>query len=120
MCKEAGINRGSLTDLKKGRVKELSASTIKKIANYFDVSIDYLMDNTSSENITKLTPHEIDLITAYRNNSDMQSAVDRLLGINKIRVFRAAQSKDHTPPREDEITKEEFQQLLNAPAVKDL
>lgn len=43
MCKEAGVSRGNLTDLKKGRSKTLSAVTLSKLANYFGVTIDYLM-----------------------------------------------------------------------------
>ncbi|HWP80357.1 MAG TPA: helix-turn-helix transcriptional regulator [Candidatus Acidoferrum sp.] len=43
MCREAGVSRGNITDLKKGRSKTLSAMSLSKIANYFGVSIDYLL-----------------------------------------------------------------------------
>lgn len=42
LCKECKIPRSTLTDYKKGRIKSLSAGTLCKIADYFDVSVDYL------------------------------------------------------------------------------
>lgn len=45
MCKNAGISRAPLSDLKMGRSKTLSSSTTAKIAAYFGVSIDYLLGN---------------------------------------------------------------------------
>ena len=42
LCRDCAISRASLSDYKKGRIKSLSASTLSKIADYFDVSVDYL------------------------------------------------------------------------------
>lgn len=50
MCRESGASRGSLTDLKMGRKKLLNADTLAKIANYFGVSVDYLLGNSSDSN----------------------------------------------------------------------
>lgn len=43
MCKEAGVSRASLSDLKVGRKQTLSADTLSKIARYFNVTVDYLL-----------------------------------------------------------------------------
>lgn len=43
LCTELGISKGLLTDLKAGRKKGISAVTANKIANYFGVSVDYLL-----------------------------------------------------------------------------
>lgn len=43
LCKDLDISRGVLTDLKKGRKKDLYASTAYKIAAYFGVSVGYLL-----------------------------------------------------------------------------
>ncbi|MBQ7767589.1 MAG: helix-turn-helix transcriptional regulator [Oscillospiraceae bacterium] len=43
MCKEAGVSRASLSDLKMGRNQSLSAETLSKIAAHFGVSVDYLL-----------------------------------------------------------------------------
>jgi len=46
MCKEAGVSRASLSDLKVGRKQTLSSLTLDKIANYFDTTVDYLLGRT--------------------------------------------------------------------------
>lgn len=43
LCSDLGISRGILTDLKKGRKKDLYATTAYKIAKYFGVSVGYLL-----------------------------------------------------------------------------
>lgn len=42
LCRDCNIPRSILTDYKKGRLKSLSADTLCKIADYFDVSVGYL------------------------------------------------------------------------------
>ena len=68
MCKEAGVSRSSLTDLKSGRKQKLSVDTLSKIASYFDISVDYLAGYK-----TKKAPAE----TGKRSNdSDILDEVD--------------------------------------------
>lgn len=43
MCRNAGVSRGNLTDLKMGRQFGLSAKNANKIATYFGVSVGYLL-----------------------------------------------------------------------------
>lgn len=62
MCKESGASRASLTDLKMGRKKRLSSDTLSKIANYFDVSVDYLLGNDQKES----APDELSLTANQR------------------------------------------------------
>ncbi len=47
MCKKAGVPRSTLSDYKAGRIKSISTDKLAKIANFFDVSIDYLLGNVS-------------------------------------------------------------------------
>ena len=47
MCKEAGVSRASLSDLKMGRTKMLGADKLNKIAAYFGTSVDQLLGNES-------------------------------------------------------------------------
>ena len=46
MCKELGISRGNLTELKMGRIKTLKTDNLRKIAYYFKVPLDYLVGDT--------------------------------------------------------------------------
>ena len=43
LCSELAISRGTITDLKASRKKDLRATTAWKIANYFGVSVGYLL-----------------------------------------------------------------------------
>lgn len=49
MCRESGASRGSLTDLKKGRIGGLSTETLDKLARYFHVTIDFLLDEDDTK-----------------------------------------------------------------------
>lgn len=42
MCRELKITRSSLSELKQGRAKSLSADKVIKIAKYFGVSAEYI------------------------------------------------------------------------------
>ena len=49
MCKDTGIQPSVLTDLKMGRQKSLNAKNANKIANYFGVSMDFLLDGVEQQ-----------------------------------------------------------------------
>ena len=43
LCREAGVSRASLSDLKMGRKQGLSAETLTRLADWFGVSVDRLL-----------------------------------------------------------------------------
>lgn len=43
MCADLSISKSLMTDLKMGRKKGVNAETAQKIANYFNVSVGYLL-----------------------------------------------------------------------------
>ncbi len=49
MSQDLGLSKNLVTELKKGRKKGVSAETASKIANYFDVSVDYLLGKTEQK-----------------------------------------------------------------------
>lgn len=49
MCRDSGVSRAPLSDLKMGRSKTLSSTTISKIASYFEVPADYFFGNTDKK-----------------------------------------------------------------------
>ena len=51
LCSELGISRGTLSDLKAGRTKKLSADNAQKIADYFSVTTDYLYGREEKEKL---------------------------------------------------------------------
>ena len=57
MCDDLGMSRSTLTELRKGRAKTLKLEKASKIADYFGVSVDYLLGNEPKEK----TPAEADV-----------------------------------------------------------
>lgn len=49
MCSDIGISRGNISDLKMGRIETLSTASLAKIAEYFNVSVDYLLGSEQRE-----------------------------------------------------------------------
>lgn len=48
LCRECGISRAILSDLKMGRKKTASAKTLSKIADHFGVTIEFLLHGEES------------------------------------------------------------------------
>ena len=63
LCTDLRMSKGTLTDLKMGRQKSLSAEKAQKIASYFDVSVGYLL---GEEDIKKEQPTELDGLSEKR------------------------------------------------------
>ena len=74
LARESGIPYTTIDGFYKKGCDNVKLSTLVKIAAYFGVSLDYLINGE----ITTLSAHEKAVISAYRNNPGMQSAVDKL------------------------------------------
>ena len=73
MCKESGVSRGSLGDLANNRIQSLSAATIAKIVEYFNVSADWLNGLTKYRNDKELKEYswkEYDMIEKFPGYGD--------------------------------------------------
>lgn len=74
-AKYLNISQGNLCEWEKGRI-EPSIDFMKKIADYFDVSIDYLVGRTDmfntviQSNIPALTVIEQEVVNCMRNVTD--------------------------------------------------
>ena len=107
VAKELGISSGAVTKWKK-EGSQPNSTTLKKIADYFGVSVEYLLEKDN--NIKKdLSPKEQLLLSAYNSKPEMQPAVDRLLGIdeteteinksNNIETYISKTNEPALPPR---------------------
>ena len=54
MCREAGVSRGSITDLKCGRSETLSMKTISKLSEYFEIPSDYFTNEKGKEMLLEI------------------------------------------------------------------
>lgn len=50
MCSDLGMSRSTMTELRKNRVTTLKLEKAGKIADYFGVTVDYLLHGSQNEN----------------------------------------------------------------------
>lgn len=84
MCTDLGISKSLMTDLKNGRKKGVNAETAQKIANYFGVSVGYLL---GEEDEKKEQPTEYGELSEKRKafiNKVMQMSDADLDKLDKI------------------------------------
>ena len=81
MSREAGVSRASLTDLKMGRKQTLAAETLAKIASYFDVTIEYLLEGGQKQE--KLLINGDEELTEYLEQLRTRPEMRMLFSISK-------------------------------------
>ncbi len=79
-----GVQKSAIRKYESGMVQNMKRSSIKKLADFFEVTPSYLLGYEVGDDAElTLTPHEKSVIIAYRNNPSMQGAVDKLLGVEE-------------------------------------
>jgi len=79
-CRESGVSRANITDLKKGRHKTLSAMSLSKVAAYFGVTVDYLMGYAPAPSILELVSEGNGLHAATQllvHQRELQGSADK-------------------------------------------
>lgn len=59
MSADLGMSRSFMTELRKGRAKSIKLETAQKIAEYFDVSLDYLTGEETEKTHTEPGVHDV-------------------------------------------------------------
>lgn len=74
MCVDLGLSKSLMTDLKSGRKKGITAETAQKIADYFSVSVDRVLNgqDAKKESVpgTEREISDNDLKAAFFNGAD--------------------------------------------------
>ena len=85
ISKDTGISESLISHWKNGRQLP-KYDSLNILADYFNVSGDYLLgredNNISIKNEEKITEQEHKVLSAYRQNTNMQQAVNKLLGVD--------------------------------------
>lgn len=85
LSSDLGMSRSFMTELRKGRAKSVKLETAQKIADYFGVSVHYLMDEEEKENSPsepKLTEGEEMLLNLFRQvPADQQELVLQMIRV---------------------------------------
>lgn len=68
VCLDLGLSKSTLSDIKSGRKKGVSAETAQKFASYFGVTVGYLLgdEEKSSPSEPQLTEGERTLLNLFR------------------------------------------------------
>lgn len=93
MCKATGIPRSVFSELKSGRTKQLSNKYLPKIADYFGVTIDYLLGNEQKEKPGQKAEPEItfdDFTYAMHNETKELTEEDKELLLSLARQLNDA------------------------------
>lgn len=97
MCRESGVARGSLTDLKMGRIEGLSARALGKLADYFEVPMEYLLGMETEKKPAPGGGREVTLddfsYAMYRESRVLTEENKKKL-LEMAEFFRRQQGKD--------------------------
>lgn len=95
------------------------AEILIKLCDIYSVSDILAEFRETPQDAFALSKHEKEVIIAYRDNPEMQPAVDRLLNVlgeskKTVTVFKAAMSTDGQAPGFINMSEEEIQRLNDA------
>lgn len=129
VCRKVGITPATFSGWSDNTIPR--QATLLRIADYFGVSVDYLLGNENApqkatilipKSNEALTEHEQVVIKAYRDQPAMQPAVDKLLGVEQdgeVTVYAAAHSVDKRPDGIISKPKDQWKKIEDAPDTDD-
>lgn len=95
-----------------------SIDNVLKICNGLNISIETLKPINELKDF--LTIKEKTVISAYRKRTDMQPAVDKLLGIEDPETIKIRYAARNGNSGEHELTKEEIEKFNELPDMTDI
>ena len=90
MCKQSGASRGSLTDLKMGRISGLSLETLEKIMKYFQVSLPELLGTETKKAPADNGEDLADYLQVLRDRPETRDLLEASRGMTKEQVEQMA------------------------------
>ncbi|MFI3206009.1 MAG: helix-turn-helix transcriptional regulator [Clostridia bacterium] len=85
MCKDLDLQPAIMTDLKSGRKKSVNANTANKLANYFSVSVNYLLGEDEDPETQELNEY----LEQLKNRREMRMLFSLAKGASKEDVEKA-------------------------------
>lgn len=86
MCKEAGVQRSALSEYKSGRHKTISFSNLQKIANYFGMTVDELVNGETKKSPDSELSEDDELneyLETLKNNPGMRTLFSKTKNATK-------------------------------------
>lgn len=97
LCRILNISRSTLSELKSGRTKTLSAEYASKISQYFHVTVDYLLGKTDQKNIPAESAKELsfdDFTYAMHHEGKKLSEENKMKLLEMAKFFVQQQEKE--------------------------
>ena len=105
VCKATGIRQSTLSNWKK-RKNILSPALLGKIADYFDVSLDYMMGKESMESFQydcRTLPNESEQLSMAISKVFGEAVADKLQKSVKMMEFEIMKDKTHSDLMTEEL-----------------
>lgn len=90
LCKDIGISPSVITDLKNGRKKGMSADYSSRIADYFGVSVSYLLGADAEEPIQVEGEDLAEWLDDLRSRPETKTLLSASRGMSKEQVEKMA------------------------------
>ena len=122
--KASNVGKNFISNLNKSNASE---GKLTMLANYFDVSVEYLKGETDEKEPPEKTHatippifsnEEVSIIYAYRAQPELQTAVKRVLGLDDGTMYMAAETKKKHKYTKNKIEKKDIElsdKMYNAP-----
>lgn len=120
------VSAQTLYSILKRNNTKVDLDILQKISDELSVTLDYFCTNDGNENITPSPPLEDKGIMLYKqldteDRAEIRGEMKQMLKADKykkekdemITVFTAAHSKDNKPPRLEQMSKREFEELAS-------
>ena len=138
LISEKGISRKQFNDdvqINKNQLKRWETAgtvpnrtTLTVIAQYFGVSVEYLLGETDERAEKEKSPAGAELsekhqrlITAYdKSEPVIQATVDKILGIEEKTYTIKVAARNGGEIKETTLTEEEYKRLMSLPDVEDI
>ena len=120
LSRMTGVSCQTIYSIIKRDNMKIDLEVLLKICKALNVSVERFYSDYCYYDEAKylLSPHEKDIISAYRDHPDMQKSVDKLLGVEPKETLhiidKAARNGDNTPLR---LTDSELEALEKLPEV---
>lgn len=94
LCRQLGISRSTLSELKSGRTKTLSADYAAKIADYFGISIDFLLGKNPAPPVSAATLSFDDFTYAMHDEGKKLTEENKAKLLEMAKFFVQQQEKE--------------------------
>ena len=84
MCKSANVQRSALSDYKSGKNKTISFPNLQKIADFFNITVDELVNGETKKSPAEAEDEEInEYLEELKNNPGMRVLFSKTKGASK-------------------------------------